>query len=143
MNEIGKYFAERDGDTMTNKLRDEAERIQKKIAELEAENKALQYKIDDLEENFNVIKHIDTRYKAQDKEISALRAEVKMLREALAPVAEAIRYTSGSLYSSPLKWKLVPRGMSYIEAMGALKLMSDELSGRCRKGWEDRRKEPS
>ena len=53
------------------------------LQRLEAENKALQYKIDDLEENFNVIKHIDTRYKAQDKEISALRAEVKMLMAGL------------------------------------------------------------
>lgn len=31
------------------------------------------------------------------------------------------------------------RGMSFAEAIGFLKLMSDELSERCRKGWDEQR----
>jgi len=31
------------------------------------------------------------------------------------------------------------RGMSFAEAIGFLNLMSDELSERCRKGWDDSR----
>ena len=31
------------------------------------------------------------------------------------------------------------RGMSFAEAIGFLNLMSDELSERCRKGWQDLR----
>ncbi len=31
------------------------------------------------------------------------------------------------------------RGMSFAEGIGFLKLMSDELSERCRKGWNEQR----